>query len=76
MSNSIELKRTELISVDIMSGTWTQKDGFEKAAGYDHKEIPRFFRIGTVPTKPWAYKKMDSNGQVLFSNSKIVSLRQ
>ena len=25
-------------------GSWNTKDGFKKASGYDHSEIPRFFR--------------------------------
>ena len=32
---------------------------------FDYSEIPRFFRIGTVPTTPWAYYKLDSRGMVM-----------
>lgn len=46
-------------------GTWSTKDGFKKASGYEHSEIPRFFRIGTVPTTPWASYELDARGMVV-----------
>jgi len=55
----VESKNT---SSSMNMGTWTMATGFTKSPSYEHKPIPRFFRIGTVPTKPWAYKKKDANG--------------
>merc|ERR1719433_1349976 len=46
-------------------GTWSTKMGFEKESGYSHATIPRFFRIGTVPTTPWAFYELDSRGMVM-----------
>ena len=46
-------------------GSWSTSAGFQKAEGYTHSEIPRFFRIGTVPTTPWAYYELDSRGMVM-----------
>lgn len=46
-------------------GSWSTMSGFKKADGYTHSEIPRFFRIGTVPTTPWAYYELDSRGMVM-----------
>lgn len=46
-------------------GDWNQMEGFVKASTYEHRELPRFFRIGTVPTTPWAYIKTDENGRVI-----------
>jgi hypothetical protein len=31
-------------TMSVAMGTWGTKAGFKKAAGYEHSEIPRFFR--------------------------------
>ena len=46
-------------------GTWSLDSGFTKASDYEHREIPRFFRIGTVPKMPWAFIKTDNQGNEL-----------
>ena len=46
-------------------GTWKTDGGFKKASGYEHSEIPRFFKIGTVPTTPWAFYELDARGMVI-----------
>jgi hypothetical protein len=52
-------------SYSMTMGTWMTDGGFKKASGYSHSEIPRFFRIGTVPTTPWAYYELDDRGMVI-----------
>lgn len=52
-------------SYSMTMGKWKTDGGFQKASGYEHSEIPRFFRIGTVPTKPWAFYELDSRGMAL-----------
>ncbi len=50
------MSKNSTTSIDM--GTWSTKAGFKKTSGYQHSEIPRFFRIGTVPTTPWAYYEL------------------
>ena len=56
------------LTPDLFLGTWSKEKSFEKANSYEHSEIPRFFRIGTVPTTPWAYKKRDDKGNVMMDD--------
>ncbi len=53
-------------SYNMDMGTWTSSGGFSKSSSYEHQPIPRFFRIGTVPTTPWAFKKKDRAGKVVM----------
>ena len=46
-------------------GTWSSSSGFSKSSSYEHRAIPRVFRIGTVPTTPWAFKKKGPDGKFM-----------